>query len=214
MDRQAVVDHVFKGAGRPNSTYLTYGTQYHDEDLGLHFGEGPDLDQAREHLAASGVELDRPFSIIAFNQPAIVEAATILQANLADLGIKSTVDAEEVAGFYPKMISGEYDLILYNSPSSISTGFAPDYVNGGLNSTSSSNFNGFSDPELDRLLNAAMVAAPEDQAEAWRKVQELDVTLQGNIQIAISQNSQAWSDKLGDYRPSNLAWFNTLLPGA
>lgn len=214
IDRQAIVDQVFEGAGRPNSTYLTYGTQYHDEELGLTFGDRPDLTQAKEHLAASGVDLDRKLEIIAFNQPAIVKAATIIQANLAELGIEATVEAEEIAGFYPKMVSGEYDLILYNSPSSISTGFAPDYVNGGLNSASSSNFNGFSDPELDELLNAAMVAPVEEQEAAWRAVQEKDVEIQGNIQIVISQNSQAWSKELGDYRPSNLAWFNTLLPGA
>ncbi len=215
IDRGAIVEQVFHGAGRPNSTYLTFGTQYHDEDLGLHFGEDPDLDKAREHLAASGVKLDRKLNIIAFNQPAIVQAATIIQANLAELGIEATVDAEEIAGFFPKMVSGDYDLILYNSPSSISTGFAPDYVNGGLNSTSSSNFNGFADSELDTLLNTAMVAPPAEQPAAWKAVQERDLELQGNIQIVVSQNSQAWSTDLGeDYRPSNLAWFNTLLPGA
>lgn len=213
IDRQAIVDKVFQGAGRPNSTYLTYGTQFHDEELGLTFGERADLEKAREHLAASGIDLDRDLSIIATNQPAVVNAATIIQANLADLGLKARVDAEEVAGFFPKLVSGEYDLILYNSPSSISTGFAPDYVNGGLNSASSSNFNGFGDSQLDTLLNAALVAPEEEQAAAWRAVQERDVEIQGNIQIAVSQNTQAWSKDLGDYRPSNLAWFNTLVPG-
>lgn len=215
IDRQAIVDQVFQGAGRPNSTYLTYGTQFHDEKLGLTFGEDADLAKAKQHLADSGIKLDRKLNIIAFNQPAIVQSATIIQANLAELGIEATVDAEEIAGFFPKMVSGEYDLILYNSPASISTGFAPDYVNGGLNSTSSSNFNGFSDAELDKLLNTAMTAtSTEDQEAAWRAVQERDVAIQGNIQIAVSQVSQAWSKDLGDYKPSNLAWFNTLLPGA
>lgn len=30
IDRQKIVDQVFKGAGRPNSTHLTFGTEYHD----------------------------------------------------------------------------------------------------------------------------------------------------------------------------------------
>ncbi|WP_122816793.1 ABC transporter substrate-binding protein [Nocardioides pantholopis] len=213
IDRTAIVDQVFHGAGRPNSTYLTFGTQYHNEELGTHFGERPNIEKAKQHLAASGVDLDRKFNIIAYNQPAIVQAATIIQANLAELGIEATVDAEEVAAFFPKMVSGDYDLILYNSPSSISTGFAPDYVNGGLNSTSSSNFNAFADESLDQLLNAAMVAGPAEQEAAWHAVQNRDLEIQGNIQIVVSQNSQAWSKELGDYRPSNLAWFNTLLPG-
>jgi len=210
-DRQRIVDQVYSGAGRPNSTYLTYGTLYHDEDLGLAFGAEPDLAKAKEHLADSGVKLDRKFNIIAVNDPQVTSAATILQSNLKDLGIESTVESQDVAGFYANLVSGDYDLILFDAPASTSTGFAPDYVNGGLNSKAANNFAKFADPEMDKLLDVAMTAQGEAaQAEAWRAVQQRDVETQGNIQLVVSQSSQAWSKQLVGYEPSALLWLNTL----
>ncbi|WP_127480111.1 ABC transporter substrate-binding protein [Nocardioides pantholopis] len=211
IDRQRIVDQVYGGAGRPNSTYLTYGTLHHDEELGESFGEKPDLDKAKEHLAASGVDLDRKLNIIAVKDPNVVSAATIVQANLKELGIEATVDSQDVAGFYANLVSGDYDLILFDSPASTSTGFAPDYVNGGLNSKAANNFAKFKDEQMDALLDTAMTAQGEEaQAEAWRAVQERDVQTQGNIQIAVSQISEAWSNQLAGYQPSATLWLNTL----
>ncbi|NPC97604.1 ABC transporter substrate-binding protein [Nocardioides sp. zg-DK7169] len=210
-DRQRIVDQVYGGAGRPNSTYLTYGTLHHDEDLGLAFGAEPDLDKAKEHLAASGVKLDRKLSIIAVNDPQVTSAATILQSNLKDLGIESSVESQDVAGFYANLVSGEYDLILFDAPASTSTGFSPDYVNGGLNSQAANNFAKFADDEMDELLEVALTAqTKEEQAEAWRAVQQRDIETQGNIQLVVSQISQAWSKQLVGYEPSALLWLNTL----
>ena len=212
IDRGAIVQQVYKGAARPNSTYLTYGMLYHDEQLGLHFGDKPNLEKAREHLEKSGIKLNRKLSIIAFNSPDLMSAATIIQANFKELGIDATVEGQDVAGFYPKLVSGDYDLIMFSSPVTTAGGFAPDYVNGGLNSKSANNFNKFADPKMDELLHAAMVAQIEEaQAEAWRRVQEYDLETQGNIQIVVSQTSEAWSKDLKNYTPSSLAWLNTLL---
>lgn len=212
IDRGAIVEQVYDGAARPNSTYLAYGMMYHDEQLGLTFGDEPNLDKAREHLAKSGVELDRKLSIIAFNSPDLVSAATIVQANLKELGIEATVEAQDVAAFYPKLVSGDYDLIMFSSPVTASSGFAPDYVYGGLHSASANNFNQFADEEMDQLLHAAIVAeTEEEQAAAWRAIQERDLETQGVIQIVVSQTSEAWSKDLKNYEPSSLVWLNTLL---
>lgn len=211
-DRKRIVDQVYAGAGRPNSTYLTYGTLYHDEELGLTFGDDPDLAKAKEHLAASGVDKSRKLKIIAVNKPSVVSAMTILQANLKEIGIEATVDTQEVAGFFSALVSGEYDLIGFDSPASTSSGFAPDYVNGGLNSKAANNFAKFKDPEMDALLDTAMTAPTEDeQAAAWKAVQQRDIETQGNIQIVVSQNSEGWSKELAGYKPSALLWLNNVL---
>ena len=190
-DRKRIVDQVYAGAGRPNSTYLTYGSLYHDAEVGLSFGDDPDLAKAKEYLAASGVDPKRKLKIIALNKPAVVSAMTILQANLKEIGIEATVDAQEVAGFYSALVSGEYDLIGFDSPASTSAGFAPDYVNGGLNSAAANNFAKFKDAEMDALLDTAMTAQSEaEQAAAWKAVQQRDVETQGNIQLVVSQTER------------------------
>ncbi|WP_110241543.1 ABC transporter substrate-binding protein [Nocardioides gilvus] len=212
IDRQRIVDQVYGGAGRPNSTYLTYGTLFHDEELGNAFGADPDLDKAKELLASSGVELDRKFNIIAVKDPQVTNAATIFQANLKELGIDATVESQDIAGFYGALVSGEYDLIMFDAAASTSTGFSPDYVNGGLNSSAANNFAQFKDDEMDQLLGTAMTAAgEEEQAAAWKAVQERDLETQGNIQFVVSQTAQGWSKELGEsYTPSALLWLNTL----
>lgn len=212
IDRQRIVDQVFGGAGRPNSTYLTYGTLFHDEELGQAFGSTPDVERAKELLDSSGVDLDRKFKIIAVKDPQVTSAATIFQANLKEIGIDATVESQDVAGFYGALVSGEYDVIMFDSAASTSTGFSPDYVNGGLNSTAANNFAKFKDAKMDELLDVAMTAETEDaQAEAWKAVQQRDVETQGNIQFVVSQTAQGWSKELGeDYRPSALLWLNTL----
>jgi peptide/nickel transport system substrate-binding protein len=211
-DRKRIVDQVYAGAGRPNSTYLTYGSLHHDEKVGLSFGDKPNVAEAKKHLAASGVDPSRKLKIIAVNKPSVVSAMTILQANLKEIGIEATVDTQEVAGFYSALVSGEYDLIGFDSPASTSAGFAPDYVNGGLNSKAANNFAKFKDAEMDKLLDVALTAQGEDeQAAAWKAVQERDVQTQGNIQLVVSQTSEAWSNKLAGYKPSALLWLNTVL---
>lgn len=211
-DRKRIVDQVYAGAGRPNSTYLTFGSQYHDEKLGLAFGDDADVAKAKEYLDASGVDKNRTLKIIAVNKPAVVSAMTILQANLKDIGINATVDTQEVAGFYSALVSGEYDVIGFDSPVTTSAGFAPDYVNGGLNSKAANNFAKFNDPEMDALLDTAMTAPTEDeQAAAWKAVQQRDVETQGNIQLVVSQTSEGWSKELAGYKPSALLWLNTVL---
>lgn len=211
VDRQRIVDQVYAGAGRPNSTYLTYGTLYHDEELGKYFGATPNVEKAKEHLEKSGVNLDRPFSIIAVNKPSVVSAMTILQANLAEIGIEATVEAQEVAGFYPALVSGDYDVIAFDSPVSTSAGFAPDYVFGGLYSKAANNFAKFNDPEMDRLLEAALTAPKDEQEAAWKAVSQRDVETQGNIQLVAAQQSEAWSSELVGYQPSSLLWLNNIL---
>lgn len=209
-DRQQMIDQVYDGAGRPNSTYLTYGTKFHDEALGLTFGSEPNIEKAKEYLAKSGYDTNRKFSIIANNVPSVVSAMTILQANLKEIGIEATVQAQDVAGFYDALISGDYDVIAFSSEVSTSTGFSPDYVYGGLHSTSANNFAFFKDPEMDRLLETA-VTSRTDQAEAWKAVQEYDLLTQGNIHLVLAQKSEAWSKDLVGFEPSSLIWLNTVL---
>jgi peptide/nickel transport system substrate-binding protein len=212
IDRGKIVSDAFSGAARPNSTYLTYGLQYHDEQLGLTFGDKPDLARANQYLEASGVPKGQKLTITVLNTPELVKTATIIQANLKELGVEAEVRAEEIAAIVPQLVSGDYDLVLISSGATLSVGFAPDAAYNGLYSKSAANFAKFADPQMDTLLETALTARTDaERAEAWRAVQQRDVETQGNIQIVAAQNVQAWSDQFTTFKPSSLAWFNTLL---
>ncbi|MFB9180867.1 ABC transporter substrate-binding protein [Dactylosporangium sucinum] len=210
IDRQQIVNQVYAGQGRPNSTYLTYGTPYHDEQLGLYFGSTANAEKAKSHLAAAGGAPSRPLEFIVTNVPELISAATIIQANLKAVGIEVRIEVAEVAAFYPRLVSGEYDFIMWRSPTATSSGFAPDYAYGGLYSNSANNLAKFSDPKMDQLLDAAISVPADQQAAAWKAVQEYDVQTQGNIQVVVSTYNEGYSKALTNYAPSKLLWLNTL----
>ena len=210
INREQVIDQVFDGAGEPNSTYLAPGTQFRDDELGTSFGATPDLDQAGAYLDEAGGAPDRPLEMVVTNQPDLIDAATVLQANLAELGLEARIEVAEVAAFFPRLVEGDYDLLLFASPVSSAVGFAPDYPYGGLHSTSPSNFNSFEDPQMDELLEEAITVPLEEAEEAWHAVQEHDLETQGQIQIIGTQYSEAWHADLEGYEPSSLLWLNNL----
>lgn len=215
IDRQVIVDQVYAGGGEPNSTYVTTGSAFADEELADHFGDRADLETAKRHLENSGVTLDRPLELIVWNRSDLVKAAPILQQNFEALGFDVKVEVQEVAGFYPALVSGEYDLILFTSSMGISSGFNPDGVYGGLYSTAPNNFNKFANSEMDVLLDAAMVAPKGPEAmDAWRAVSELDVQTQGQIQILVSASLEAYNPELEGYEPAALPWLTGLLPSS
>jgi peptide/nickel transport system substrate-binding protein len=211
IDRQAMVDQVLGGQGVAASTYLSSGSQYFDETLGTAFGNKPDLDKARSFLQKAG-GLARPLTIVVQNLPDLVDCVTILQQNLKVAGIESTIQAEETAGFLPKLTGNTgYDLLIIRGPVPQAAGYGPDYPYLGLISGSPTNFNHVSDPKMDDLLKKAVSAAegPEAQA-AWRAVQEYDVETLPNIQFVTARNLEAFSKNV-QYTPSSLMQLNGLV---
>lgn len=210
VDRGAIIDQVYGGAARPNATYLAFGSQYHDEEYGLHFGEEPDLELAQEYLEEAGGAPDRPLEMIVANVPHLIDSATVVQASLEALGLETRMEVMELAGLVPRLLDGSHDFAIYSMPTTTTVGFAPDYPYAGLLCGTPSNLNQFCDPEMDEVLQTAIEAPPEEAEEAWRGFQAYDVETQGQIQLVVSQYTEAWSDRLVDYEPSSLAWLGQL----
>jgi ABC-type transport system substrate-binding protein len=137
---------------------------------------------------------------------------TILQQNLKALGLESTIQAEEAAGFLPKLTGNDgYDLLIIRGPVPQAAGYGPDYPYLGMISTSPTNFNHFNDPKMDDLLKKAVAAAEGADAQAaWRAVQEYDVEVLPNIQFLTARNLEAFSKNL-QYTPSSLMQLNNLV---
>jgi peptide/nickel transport system substrate-binding protein len=206
VDRQAIIDQVLAGAGTPSSTYLQQGTEYYSSDLGQTFGNHPDLQKARDYLQKGGGVPSQPLTLIAQNLPQLVDIATVLQQNFKAIGLTVNIDTEETPAFLPKLLQGNFDLLMIQAGIGASSGFGPDYPYQGLTSTSPTNFNHFKDPHMDELLAAAVSAPPGPQAQAaWTAVQQYDLQTIGQIQMVAAHNVFASSPKLQNYKPSDLA---------
>lgn len=211
IDRKSIIDTVYNGAARSASTYLSYGSRYHDEELGLFYGDGGDTAAAETLLAQAENAPTGKLNFVVNNLPALVDTATIIQRGLSAAGIEVEIEPLDFSALVPRLVDQEYDLLLTTAPVSVTAGFAPDYPAIGLHTGSVPNWNKFSDPKMDKLLDAAQQAEPGEASEqAWRAVQEYDLESLGQIQLVSAQYTEGYSDGLGDYQPSKLAWLHNI----
>lgn len=211
IDRKAIIDTVYNGAARSASTYLSFGSQYHNEELGNHFGDGAKYDVARQHIAAAKAKPGKKLNFVVNNLPALVDTAAIIQRSLAQVGIEVEIEPMDFGALVPRLLDQKYDLLLTTAPVSVTAGFAPDYPAIGLHSKSVPNWNRFTDERMDQLLTAAQQAARGEESErAWAAVQEYDLKTLGQIQLVSAQYTEAYSKDLTNYAPSKLAWLHNI----
>lgn len=203
VDRGQITDVVYRGAASPASTLLASGTAGWDEELGTTYGDTANLDVARVALEESGVEPGTEVELVVRNEPTSIAVGTILQANLDALGLKTRLSPEEAASYLPKLISGDFDLMMLDIEVGLTSGYTPMYAFAAVHSESGSNYIGFNDPVYDKLLEEA-IGMPEDPAAAWRAVQERDLEVLPYIPTVTARYVEAYSDRLKGHTPSSL----------
>ena len=119
------------------------------------------------------------------------------------LGLKATLSPEESASYLPKLFAGDFDLMLLDIEVGITSGFTPMYAFSATHSTSGSNYLGFKDAEMDKLLEAAL-GDPEDPDAAWAAVQKRDLEILPYIPTVTARYVEAFSDRLKGHTPSSL----------
>jgi peptide/nickel transport system substrate-binding protein len=167
-DREQIKEVMFGGTGRVATHPLGAGWAYDPslDDEAYTF----DLDLAREHLEASGMAgetLTLSASNTQFNQT----LAQLLQAQYQELGITVEIDTVNAADLFTLVKEDEKNWV----PTSWAPRADPDgllrilwHTNGFQNTT------GFSDPEVDRLLDeAASLYDTEAAAEIYHEVERI-----------------------------------------
>lgn len=108
IDRESILRHLFRGAGR------LAGGMFPPE----HWAGGPDTgrshdpDRARALLAAAGYGPDRPLSLTykTSSDPLRVRLATLIQAQLAEVGIALKIQSYDWGTFYGDVKAGRFQL--------------------------------------------------------------------------------------------------------
>lgn len=203
IDRGQIIDNVFKGQGDAASTVMSKGTPHWNEELGTTYGDDADLEEARAALAKSGVEPGTTINLIVRNEPMSIAMGTIIQQNLRALGLEASLSPEESAAYLPKLMTGDFDLIMLNIEVGLSSGFTPTYVFSALHSESGANYTGFVDEEMDTRLVEA-IGETEDPEAAWAAVQERDLQVVPLIPTVRAPYVEAYTDRLEGHSPSAL----------
>ncbi len=109
IDRQAIIEHIFKGAAAPASALLT---PQHWAGNGELVEIQPDLAQAKALLAQAGYGPDTPLrlSYKTSTDPFRVRIASVLQQQLAQAGIEVDVQSYDWGTFYGDIKAGRFQM--------------------------------------------------------------------------------------------------------
>ena len=171
IDREAIIRYVLAGGAAPAQALLPPSHWAGHPDLeGFRF----DPEAARRHLAAAGYGPDNPLRLVykTSADPFRIRLATIIQSQLADVGIQVDLRSYDWGTFYGDVKAGRFQMYSL-AWVGIQT---PDIFRYAFHSQSlppkGANRGRYRDPEADRLIEqASSLSSLEAQAPIYRELQ-------------------------------------------
>ena len=166
IDRDAVLEAAVYGKGTPQTTILNRGLWgFYDDMEGFPY----DVDRAKSLMAEAGYADGGISTTLSYaTGTPYDQIATVIQANLAEIGITVTLNPMETATLKAECVEGNQELFLWrwNEDSKV------DFVYRDLFYTDSgSNYHHYSDSKADELTDA--IASEKDEAKRLEYSQEL-----------------------------------------
>jgi peptide/nickel transport system substrate-binding protein len=169
IDRQAIVDAVLLGNGEVANSFMSPQIRFYDpESPGIQF----DLDKAREELAMSSVPDGFDLEITTTSDYTLyLDIATILQAQLAEIGVNVTLRPVEFTNLYSTISSGDFQAAMEGWTSDIpdpdeQVSFMADFVSAQSYSTN------WDDEEVKAWVSQAQQAFDDaSRAELYANIQ-------------------------------------------
>lgn len=196
IDRNAVLDAAVYGKGTPQKTILNRGLWgFYDDMEGFNY----DVNRAKALMKEAGFENGGIKTTLTFASGAPYEQiATVIQANLAAIGIEVTLSPMETATLKSTCSEGNQELFLWrwNEDSKVDFVYRDLFYTG-----SGSNYHHYSDPKADKLTDT--VATEKDQEKrmaAGKELQEYLVDACPQVPLYIANLVIAYNKNLkGDY---------------
>lgn len=174
VNPQEIVDKAFKGVGQVGTTFYSPMVPWaYDGNARL-----PERDtaKARELLEKAGYKPDKDGNYLSleldvFSDAPFPDIATIVQSNLKEAGIDVRINVLEGAAWVQKcMTDKDYDLTILGGMQ----GPDPSALYNRIGSKGTMNFRGYSNPEVDRLLEeAASTGVQEERGAKYKEVQQI-----------------------------------------
>lgn len=166
IDRDAVLDVAVEGKGTPQTTILNRGLWgFYDDMEGFKY----DVDRAKSLMKEAGFENGGIKTTLTYaTGTPYDQIATLIQANLAEIGVEVTLNPMETATLKSTCADGGQELFLWrwNEDSKV------DFVYRDLFYTASgSNYHHYSDKRTDELTD--LVATEKDQSKRLEYAKEL-----------------------------------------
>jgi oligopeptide transport system substrate-binding protein len=210
IDKQAIVDSVYSGSRKVATAFTPPGLPGYKEEGLNPLGGGRDVNKAKQLLAEWGGagKITKPiklnFGAGAGHEP----VATIIQANLKELGIPSELAPGDTETYFTQMREGKGQFLR--------SGWIWDYVayDNGMyplfhsNSIGGDNLVQYSNPTFDKLVDDARATTDQTQAyELYNKAEQTMLTDVAVVPLNWYAGQVAYSEKLKNVIQSPLDFF-------
>lgn len=193
IDRQSIVQATSYGTAVANQLAIPQGNPWYVPYDRYRY----DLDEARRLLAEANAAPTSMDLLVTSEYPETVTAAQVIAANLAPLGITVNIRTVDMATWLDEQNSGHFDMLMMGWLGNIDP---DDFYYAQHHTDGSSNAQKFSDPEVDRLLDAGRVQT--DTALRARDYAQAATRIADEVSYLYLYNPsviQAWRPDLTGY---------------
>ena len=156
-----------------------------------------DIDKAKALLAESGAAPKNLDMLVTSEYPETVTAAQIIADNLAPLGITVNIRTVDFATWLDEQNNGHFDMLMMGWLGNIDP---DDFYYAQHHTGGSSNAQKFSDPEVDRLLDAGRVETDEaKRKDLYAKAATRIADQVSYLYLYNPSVIQAWATNLSGY---------------
>jgi peptide/nickel transport system substrate-binding protein len=196
VDLAGLQSAVYRGVGYAPAGPLPKDMQYSDRSLEV---PAQDIEGAEALLAEAGIK-NFKLTILTNEQKDRVDAATILQAQFAEIGVEAEIQVLEYGAYDDKINRGDYDIALYGWGNNLPD---PEFALTRLYHTrgiGSSNISLYSNPKMDELLDKG-VSAPEGEGRAavYKEAQKLFLEEVPALYWAVNEVALAYGPRITDF---------------
>jgi peptide/nickel transport system substrate-binding protein len=196
IDRKALNDVVFNGEFLPGNQWVSPLSPYYQESMPV---PARDLAKAKALLAEARAKIPLTIDLMVPNNPEIRQVAEVIQAMAGEAGFDVRIRVTELATALREAEEGRYQAFLLLWSGRIDPdGNAYSF----FKTNAPQNYSGFSDPEVDALLDESRVKSslPERKA-VYRKIAQNVINRGGIIYIYHRLIIIAHTDKVEGYKP-------------
>jgi peptide/nickel transport system substrate-binding protein len=195
IDRDSIVAATSYGTAAKNQLAIPKGSFWYTDYGKYRY----DIEQAKSLLQEAGASPKNLDMLVTNEYPETVTAAQIIADNLVPLGITVNIRTVDFATWLDEQNSGHFDMLMMGWLGNIDPDdfyYAQHHTNG------TSNAQKYSNPEVDRLLDAGRVETnPDARAGIYRKAATIIADQCSYIYLYNPSVIQAWGKNMAGYEP-------------
>ncbi len=195
VDREAVAEAARFGAAQPNQTAIPEDSFFYYDYAPFQ----PDPDQARQLLQQAGVQTPLTMGLMVTDQfPETVTAAQVIASQLEPIGINVEIETLDLATWLDRQGAGDFDAFMLGWLGNLDPAayYEEQHQTDGPN-----NYQGYSNPQVDQLLQAGATETDEDaRKQIYDQAAQIIVDDVSYLYLYNPDVVQAWVPGLSGYR--------------